>query len=173
MKKKTNKSFWEYKGDIYCYNPDKNYYLKVTGWESGEDRRVYKFEIDSSKLVHLKPEKAYAMINKAWNSGVRTWIHDGKTYSNEGEFPRDFGQIPIHAFKHTYVDINGNTKIYYEQYRLVWHQGHIFWCKVYHYFPQLILFRFNGIDGVGKEIFAKWTNVKNCRPIKNSKGEFV
>ena len=58
MKKKTNKSFWEYKGDIYCYNPDKNYYLKVTGWESGEDRRVYKFEIDSSKLVHLKPEKA-------------------------------------------------------------------------------------------------------------------
>lgn len=139
MKKKTNKSFWEYEGDIYCYNPDKNYYLKVTGWESG----------------------------------VRTWVHDGETYSNEGEFPRDFGQIPIHAFKHTYVDINGNTKVYYEQYRLVWHQGHIFWCQVYHYFPQLILLRFNGLDGVDKEIFVKWTNVKNCRPIKNSKGEFV
>lgn len=170
MKKKTNKSFYEYKGDIYCYNPDKKYYLKVTNWNSGEDRRVY--EIDSSKLIRLKPEKAYAMISKAWNSGIRTWIHDGETYSNEGEFPRDFGKVPFHTFKHTYTAANGTTQSYHEKYKLVWHQGHIFWCEVY-YYPQLMLSRFNGLDKADKKIFAKWTNVKNCRPIRNSKGEFI
>lgn len=28
-------------------------------------------------------------------------------------------------------------------------------------------------DKLGDEIFVKWTNIKNCRPVANSEGKFV
>ena len=94
-------SFYEYEGNIYEYYKDNEYFLKTTGWNSGEDRRIDKSKIDIKKLVYIKPEKAKLMINEHWNSGIRTWVHNNVKYSNEGELPKDFYKIPNHTITYT------------------------------------------------------------------------
>ena len=169
-----DKMFYEYEGDIYEYYRDNGYFLKVTGWVSGEDRRKYKWEIDIDKLKKLNKRDVKERINNIWNSGVRTWKFNGETYSNDGDLSVDYGKLPIHKFVHHFKSVDGLDREYVEQYRLVWHQGHLFWCKTYHYFPRVMLFRFESIDKEAtSDSFAKWTNVKNCKPVVNSRGEYI
>ena len=83
-----NHSFYEYEGNVYEYYKENGYFLKTTGWKSGEDRRIYKDKINVENLVRIKPEKAKFIINEHWNSGTRTWVHNNVKYSN-----KDFGTL--------------------------------------------------------------------------------
>ena len=166
-----NNSFYEYEGNIYEYYKENGYFLKITGWEIGEDRRIYKDKINVENLVRIKPEKAKFIINEHWNSGTRTWIHNNVKYSNKGELPKDFYKIPDHTF--TYKSKSNDNIIYLGSYKLVWHQGHLFWCRTYSYWPRVMLFKFDDINKLDKEVFVKWTNIKNCRPVTNEYGEYI
>ena len=170
-KKSESRTYYKYEGDIYEYYKDKDYFLKATGWESGEDRRVPRSKIDANKLVYINPEKARFMINEYWNTGVRTWIYNGVQYSNKGEFPRDYDKVPNHEF--TRKSYFGYTSTHTETYKLVWHQGHLFWCEPYNYYPIVTLFQFEDINKFNYRTFIKWTNIKNCRPVVNSEGQFI
>ena len=166
-----NHSFYEYEGNIYEYYKDNEYFLKTTGWNSGEDRRIDKSKINIKKLVYIKPEKAKLMINEHWNSVTRTWVHNNVKYSNEGELPKDFYKIPNHTF--TYTSKFNTDYTYTESYKLVWHQGHLFWCNTSCYWPRIMLFKFDDIDKLDNTVFVKWTNIKNCKPVINEYGEYI
>ena len=51
----------------------------------------------------------------------------------------------------------------------MWHQGHIYWAVHYHYYPRVMLYRFESIDKepISLSNFVKWTNASHCRAIIN------
>ena len=56
-----------------------------------------------------------------------------------------------------------------DNYKLVWHQGHIYWAIHYHYYPRVQLHKFESIDKepISLDSFVKWTNASHCRAIVN------
>ena len=73
-------------GDIYKESGDKfgYQYLKVTPWETGEDRRtninvLKKLELEG-KVIKLPFAKAREEVNLVWNNTDRYWCHEGKEY---------------------------------------------------------------------------------------------
>lgn len=165
--------YYEYKGDIYkYYNAPKDYYLKMTNWISGEDRRKYEFEIDKSKLVKISANVALSKTNSYWNSGIHTWTFNDVEYNNDGNLSMDINKVPRHKFTNKYIGRDNNLYSYDETYMLIWHQGHLYWMETY-YYPRVTLYKFDNI-ATKPNVFAKWTDVKNCKPVKNvSTGMYV
>lgn len=175
--------FYEYKGDILKWSPNKEYFLKMTGWDDkNPDRRILSCEIKEDKLVKITRAKALEKINTIWNSGSREWTFQGEVYSNEIPVEKS----PYHKFTHTwtqsqrYVYDKENDRQYYETletpiehsydncYKIVWHQGKVYWALIGQYFPQIQLAEIEAIDKEPHNC-VKWTNINNCRGIINIK----
>ena len=168
---KSNKEFYRYTVDnnIYKWNANNGHFIKLTGWESGEDRRKYLSEIRQEFLETLNSDVARELVNKYWMSGIREWEHDGIRYNNDDTGLKSLWcEIPDHIFEKTYKDANGKKHTYAEKYKVVWHNGHIYFAQTFHYYPRIILKRLIDINEEPK-LFAKqkWVHVRNLRPVKN------
>lgn len=177
--------FWPYVCDeynnVFRYSP-KGYFLKVTPWNKSEDRRYsideIKKNIENGNLKQYKAKsKIHEIINSRWkDERIFEWEYNGMKFKAcVFEKERDYSKIPLHSFKHTYKDINGNEHSYENKYRIVFFNGKIYWSHCYHYYPQTILIPFESLDKEpGYTEKTHWTNVKNVRAIfnKNTK-EFI
>ena len=136
----------------------------MTGWDKSEnkDRRYNKSDFDNDKIVKLNKKKALRLINEYWDSGIRTWKFNGCEYSNGDTYTN----AKYHKFKHTYKTKSGEEQSYMNEYKLVWHQGHLYWAVHYHYYPNVLLYKFESI-GEEPRNFVKWTNASHCRAIVN------
>lgn len=175
--------FYKYEGNILKWSTNKEYFLKMTGWDiEHPDRRVLVCEINVDKLKSISTSKALEKINTIWNSGISTWEYKDSKYDNSCMLD-SFGsyiKIPIHEFKHTYLvktvyDSNVHKyvnldvpveKEYTNEYKIVWHQGKVYWAISGQYFPRVNLAPLIDIN-VEPTNWVKWTNVKNCRGIVN------
>ena len=139
----------------------------MTGWDKLEnkDRRYIESEFNNNKLIKINKNVALKLINEYWDSGIRTWAFNGNEYSNGDTY----GKAKFHKFIHTYKDQLGKEHSYANAYKLVWHQGHIYWAIHYHYYPRVQLHKFESIDKepVSLDSFVKWTNASHCRAIVN------
>lgn len=138
----------------------------MTGWDKLEnkDRRYNESDFDSDKLIKINKNKALRLINEYWDSGIRTWIFNGNKYSNGDTYEK----AKFHKFIHIYKDKSGKEQSYTNSYKLVWHQGHIYWAVNYHYYPRVLLYKFESIDKEPKlKRFVKWTNAIHCKAIIN------
>ena len=159
--------FFIYEKNIFKYLENKKCYLMMTGWDKLEnkDRRYAESDFDSSKILKINKNVASKLINEYWDSGIRTWTFNCNEYSN-GE---TYEKAKFHNFTHTYKDRLGKEKSYDNSYKLVWHQGHIYWAVHYHHYPRVMLYKFESIDKepISLNNFVKWTNASHCRAIVN------
>ena len=159
--------FFIYKKNVFKYLENKKYYLMMTGWDKLEnkDRRYIESEFDNDKLIKVNKNVALKLINDYWDSGIRTWAFNGNEYSNGDAYEK----AKSHGFVHTYKNKEGEDKPYVNIYKLVWHQGHLYWAAHYHYYPRVLLYKFESIDKepVSLDSFVKWTNASHCRAIVN------
>lgn len=159
--------FFIYKKNVFKYLDNKKYYLMMTGWDKLEnkDRRYIESEFDNDKLIKINKNVALKLINDYWDSGIRTWAFDGNEYSNGDTYEN----AKFHKFIHTYKTKSGEERSYTNNYKLVWHQGHIYWAIHYHYYPRVQLHKFESIEKepVSLDSFVKWTNASHCRAIVN------
>lgn len=176
------KGFYSYDGDIIKWSSNQQYFLKMTGWdENNPDRRLVLAEINTDKLKKMKRDKALYVINQYWNSGTRMWKFNGELYSNEV----DVRKVEPHKFAHIYKQIYGKYELnpetgkyfqrkletpiehtYYNEYKIVWHQGHIYWGLVSQYYPRIQLAEFESLDKEPHN-WVKWTSIDNCRGVVN------
>lgn len=158
--------------NIYKWVENKGYYLKMTPWEDGEDRRVSPNEI--GEYTRISFSSAMAKLNLLWNGGVFTWRFNGDNYkvypnikpSLDGESFNSLHKAPTHDFPHEWTDRNGERRISHDYYRICFYQGKIYWAKISQYYPQIYLLKFEGIDvppAWSKHV--RWANFKHCRPI--------
>lgn len=180
--------------DIFPYAVDKHdniwkyteagYFIKVSPWKSGEDRRVNRFEIENliknGKLVQYSTKSnVFEKLNKRWDNTIYQWIHDGILYQVElqNKNGEDFFKAPVHKFIHKYKDASGNYREYFNEYRIVFYNGNIYWANSYHYWPQVILWKFESIDkepNRNLNSYQRWTKGYHVRPIWNTnKQEYI
>lgn len=63
---------------VYKYLSEKNYLLKISPWISGEDRRVFDFDITNYKKINSS--NALEIANNQWNKEIRGWEFNGEKY---------------------------------------------------------------------------------------------
>jgi len=175
--------------DIFPYVVDKHdniwkytnagYFLKVSPWESGKDRRVNRFEIEElikkGKLIQYtaKP-KLFEKLNKRWDNATHDWMHNDDIFqvALPNKNGKDFYKAPLHKFSHKYKDAQGITHEYFSEYRIVFFNGNIYWATPYHYWPQVQLYEFLSEDKEPEQKlndYFRWTKGYHLRPIYSSK----
>lgn len=153
-----------------------SYYLKLSPWNDGDDRRVY--EIDNEKCHLITFQNACMIINKQFNEKDETWQFKGKHYSapslpagrSLSEQKVIIQNLPSHRAiqkSEELLDIipNHTLSITSEdmmtELKMVKHKGKIYYILIINeYLP-----RVKAYDVFGK--FAQWCNIKNCKPIFN------
>lgn len=182
MRKQSDKFYLIDKdGVVYCHNAKSPYFLKMTHWKSGDDRRIpfndlmNKMSNNKDTLIkEIRGEKANRIVNEYWDKVCVRWEYDGVPYK---VLPRDdyehekgyngndyisLKDVPRHKF---YDSLIKNSDTYF----LAWYQGHLFWVDAaHHYFPQVILYKFKDINiAPSWKDGMMWTNVNHIKPILN------
>lgn len=156
--------------NVWKYIETKDHFLKVTPWETDEDRRVNRFEIENlishNKLVQMKNRaKVHEIINNKWKDFEFSWNYNGDTYvASPNSTYNDAMKAPEHSFTHTYKDQHGIKHSYDSKYRLGFYKGNLIWFNPYHYFPQVCIWNFEKIDKEPKG-YNSWTKISHIRPI--------
>lgn len=169
--------------NIWKYT-DRGYFLKVSPWENGEDRRVNKCHIEElikrGKLTQCSAKSTlFEKLNKKWDECGREWEHNGEHFcvDIQGNNGNDFYKAPIHKFPHTYKGIDGNKHTYCSEYRIVFFNGNIYWATPHHYWPQVQLYKFESVDKEPEtkiNSYFRWTNGYHLRPIYSvNRGEYI
>lgn len=168
--------------NVWKYIPSKDHFLKISPWKNGEDRRINRYLIEklitNGKLVqYTKRSGIREIINKRWDNVDFEWDYNGDHFIVDALRSNDdiFFKAKIHKFPQTYKDRNGKETTYYNEYRLVFYNGHLVWATPLHYWPQVILWTFESED---KEPSIKsdmrWVNGKHLRPIYSVKnGDYI
>lgn len=161
MKEKNN--YYLYDKNIIKYSEKSGYFLMMTGWDKtkNHDRRILPCMINDDKFEKINKNKALEMINTYWNSGVRTWEFNGVKYDNSCE---NICHCPWHEFEHSWFGHDNIKHTNKYSYKLVWHQGHIYWACWHHYYPRTLLYEFVDLNTEPHD-FVKWTKADNCRGI--------
>lgn len=157
--------FYSYNNNIYKYFEDKKYYLLMTGWDKLErkDRRYKEDELDASKLLKINKNVAHQKINEYWDNVINIWEFNGEMYSNE----ETYDNAKYYEFKHEYKTQFGECS-YCNRYKLVWHQGKLYWAIHFHYYPRVQLYKFKNLNTEpSHKDFVKWASAKYCRGIVN------
>ena len=181
MKKKYFKNIET--GHIYKEAGDKfgYQYLKVTPWETGEDRRtnineLKKLELEG-KVVKIPFAKAREELNTIWNNTDRFWVHDNKecrVLSNVNLL--EYRTMPPgHSWDCKWKDMQGNEHTDTWTWYLVMFQGKLYWTLRTQYYPQQEIVHFKGLDIEPHfNHGGQWTNAKNLHPVyvKNENDEW-
>lgn len=186
MRKQSDK-FYLIDGDgvVYSHSAKSPYFLKMTHWKSGDDRRIpfddlmNKMSNNKDTLIkEIRGEKANRIINEYWDKVCVRWEYDGVPYKvlprddyehvkgNNGNDYISLKDVPHHNFYDSLIKYCGT-------YFLAWYQGHLVWVDAArnyfrHYFPQVILYKFKDINvEPSSENGIMWTNVNHIKPILN------
>lgn len=150
---------------------DNKHFLKITPWEDGEDRRVNAYQvekwIESGKVKQMATtQKVYEIVNKRWSGVSREWDfkHDHFTVKEAGE-GGTWEEAPWHIFKSSYKVGDKEFEIV-DRYKLIFHNGHLYWSNCYVYYPIVLLMPFKDIDSPPERTCRNvYTKAKNCRAI--------
>lgn len=159
------KQYYQINNTIYRFRPNHNDYLQMTNCDCEHDRRIQISDFSTCNPMKIKANQAENIINNYWNELTPVWNHNGDTYTAEP----DACKAPDHLFKHTYETRTGESRSYNTSYKLVWHQGNLYWGAYYGtYIPRIQLWEFTDVDTEPKK-FCKWTKITNCKQIINCK----
>ena len=169
MKKKYFKNIEN--NHIYKQASDKDgfKYLKVTPWESNEDRRTNINELKKlqleGKVIEISSPQAREELNEAWNNVNRFWIWNDKQYKTIAN--DDFHKAKKHIWNHVWTDTNGESHITNITFYIVMFHGQLYWTQNTQYYPRQQLLHFRGMDIEPdyRNDYAQWTSAKNLRPI--------
>lgn len=155
--------------NVWKYVKGKDHFIKVTPWESNEDRRVNRFEIEKlineGKLTQMKAKpKLFEIINKRWQDDQRSWEFNGQIFqTNIYHKDDDCMKAPLHVF----------TEPYEDKYRIAYHNGKLVWFTCYHYYPQALIFDFVSVDQRPTDQ-VMWTKVTHLKPVYNAtKNQYI
>ena len=158
-------------GSVYKMLPD--YFLKLSPWKDGEDRRVVEKDLGEYKMIQY--ENACMIINSQFRETKEEWSHHGKDFV---AYP-----IPEHNEERTYflqslpnhkmilkdaksilnddgvsvVSITSNDGI--QELKLVKHKGKIYYILIINEF----LPRVKAYNTFGE--FCQWVGIHDCKPI--------
>ena len=155
------------KGNVYKFVKNKSYFLKVTPWKQGEDRRKTIDEVRhllNSDKAHPEKNKnkIFELLNDIWDQTYDSWEHNGITYQSipnyESGIKINYSDIPYHQF--------GN-----KQYKIGYCCGELVWVELGGYLPRVKLFNFCDENTEPNRLNWRWTKINHIRPIlnKNSK----
>ncbi len=145
----------DYKGRIYKIMNDGSYYLKVSPWKSGEDRRYTNFLIKR----YLNKIEANTIIHEQFSEFDEEWEYMGqkykatkclKDYKDGWKFV--YNNIPSHKDEKPFLS--------YYDFKLFSYKGKLVYVYAYSYYPKVPLIDLNGM-------FAGWTHFKWLKPIFN------
>lgn len=161
---------------IYRYNAHSDYYLKLTNIAKSEDRRIKSADFDASQKEKIKIDKAMQIVNDYWFEKNETWVHDGETYHTESIDWDKFLKCK-HSYPHSWIDKKGITHTWYFDYYLVWHQGDLWTictARPISEREKICLEKFsNNFDTEPSWHHPKWTSIKHCKMVVNSKGKII
>lgn len=161
--------------DIYYkYKSGHEYFLIMNPLKKGKDKRV-PFDkmvkrFNDGKVNFINKNTALMEVSRIYSDYSTDWEFDGrkfkvmsrKYYEDNGVLKNYLNDLPLHEF----VDINSSVPII-SKFKLVWFQGHLYWIKIWHYYPKVCLYKFRNVNeppNLGKD-FVLWTHVKNIKPI--------
>lgn len=137
--------------EIFKYSKANNYWIKVSPWDNKEDRRRF----NDNNSIALTPKDATQILNKVFDNVTSVWDYEDKHYvvsQNLDEI--DYANVPYHYFDN-------------KRFRIVWHQGRLYWAYFGNKMPRLELYSFYNLDtapSVNKGP-VKFTNFRHCKPI--------
>lgn len=152
------------KGDVYKVM--KNHYLKLSPWESNEDRRVSAESIDYYNIISEK--EANKIVNIQFDIKDEYWTFNGKDYAAaritkyyelDEDHLKKIKSLPAHR-KERYVIVKNDEPVFIEQsWKIVKHKGKLYYIEIIDaYLP-----RVKAYDMKGQ--FAQWVGINHCKPV--------
>ena len=177
-KVKLNKFIVDRKKNIYKYITNHQYYLKITPWKQGEDRRKTIDDINdmlsTGKAIPEKNEhNIYQMLNDIWDQTYDSWEHCGYTYEvdlfENTKMRMNFQKIPWHYFSEKSTNYLGIEKEQKYNYKIGYNCGNLYWVEIGGYLPRVRLFNFIDENTPPDRFNFKWSKLEHVRPIYNKK----
>lgn len=170
--------------NVWKYIASRGYYVKVTPWASGEDRRRLTSEIDrlldAGRLTPM-PDKprTHEIVNRRWDCHGEEWDFDGEHFVvSEQNGQDDILQAPKHQLTFTVELFGGRTETLNHQLRVGFHHGRLIWVHVGCRYPQCVTYPFEAIDKAPDmslvTVSMHITNARHIKPVFNAtKGEYL
>jgi hypothetical protein len=144
------------RGQIYKVMP--TYFLKMSPWEDGEDRRVNIIENDEYEVITY--QNACMIVNKQFDDKVERWRFHGQNYiansigsnKNIEEYSYLISTLPSHQISIPSKD--GNMEL-----KLIRHKGKMYYILIVdEYLPRVQAFNLFGE-------FCQWIGIDHVKPI--------
>lgn len=161
-----------YDGTIYKMLPD--YFLKMSPWKDGEDRRIVEEDLGDYKMITYK--NACMIVNSQFRQTKEEWTHHGKefvAYPIQDQDPEErtyfLQALPSHKSilknAKTMLSNDGISMVsmtnddYSQELKLVKHKGKIYYILIINeYLP-----RVQAYNTFGE--FCQWVGIGDCKPI--------
>jgi hypothetical protein len=166
--------------NVWKYVKAKDHFIKVTPWEPGEDRRVNRFEIEKlinkNELTQMTNKPAvHEIINRHWDECYYEWQYMNKLYAVDPRNDKNhYMKAPLHKFEHSYKTADGKVHTYTSDWRIGFNNGKIVWVSAFHYYPRVIIAKFESLDKEPCGDNYSWTTYCHVRPIYEvSTGNYI
>lgn len=159
-------------GSVYKVLP--NYFLKLSPWKDGEDRRVVEEDLGEYKMIRY--ENACMIVNSQFRETKEEWSHHGKDFvaypiKNQDEEERTYflQALPSHKVilkdAKSILDNNGISVVSMtsddgvQEFKMIKHKGKIYYILIINeYLP-----RVQAYNTFGE--FCQWVGIHDCKPI--------
>jgi hypothetical protein len=139
--------------DLICYNEKSDKWFKCN--KLG-DKLINK----PHSLVKITKNEFNKLLNEWYKTIEHSWEYNGVKYSKSICFKDD---------KELFYKLPNHNTYHYDEAKIVYHQGKLYYACDFHYFPKLVLLDFNN-----PKIWAKRTNVTSCFAVLNEETkEFI
>jgi hypothetical protein len=159
-------------GSVYKVLP--NYFLKLSPWKDGEDRRVVEEDLGEYKMIRY--ENACMIVNSQFRETKEEWSHHGKDFvaypiKNQDEEERTYflQALPSHKVilkdAKSILSNNGISVVSMtsddgvQEFKMIKHKGKIYYILIINeYLP-----RVQAYNTFGE--FCQWVGIHDCKPI--------
>lgn len=171
----------EVDGSIYKMLPE--YFLKMSPWKDGEDRRVIEKDLGEYKMITYK--NACMIVNSQFRDTKEEWSHHGKdfvAYPIKDQDPEErtyfLKALPSHKAllknAKSMLSTDGISVVsmtnddYSQELKMVKHKGKIYYILIVNeYLP-----RVQAYNTFGE--FCQWVGINDCKPIfSKTDGRFI
>lgn len=159
-------------GSVYKVLPD--YFLKLSPWKDGEDRRVVEEDLGEYKMIRY--ENACMIVNSQFRRTKEEWSHHGKDFvaypiKNQDEEERTYFLQALPSHKVILKDakniltndgismVSMTSEDGIQEFKMVKHKGKIYYILIINeYLP-----RVQAYNTFGE--FCQWVGIHDCKPI--------
>lgn len=159
-------------GSVYKMLPD--YFLKLSPWKDGEDRRVVEEDLGEYKMIRY--ENACMIVNSQFRRTKEEWSHKGKDYvaypikdQDKEERTYFLQALPSHKVilkdAKSILNNDGISVVSMtsddgvQEFKMVKHKGKIYYILIINeYLP-----RVQAYNTFGE--FCQWVGINDCKPI--------